>query len=276
MKKKDTHEIETNLLLEAILFCYGYDFRHWSRASLERRILHRVKSSGLASISEMIPKIIHDPDFFGLFLKDMSITVTEMFRDPHVFKKIRRQVCGQLKTYPRVNIWHAGCATGEEVYSMAILLEEEGLLKKTRIYATDFNNHSLEIAEKGIYPAEQMKLFTKNYLAAGGKASFADYYQAKFNAAKMKASLREKITFANHNLAQDHGFAQMHMILCRNVLIYFDRELQEKVLNLLKDSLIFRGYLILGEKESLEFSNVKESFEVYGRKEKIYRKKASV
>ncbi len=276
MKKKDTQEFEINQLLDAIYFRYGYDFRRYARASLERRILGRIKLSGLGSVSEMIPKIMHDADFFDLFLKDMSVTVTEMFRDPYVFKKIRQTVCTQLKTYSRVNIWHAGCATGEEVYSMAILLKEEDLLKKTRIYATDFNNYSLEIARKGIYPAERIKLFTKNYQDAGGKASFADYYQARFDSAKMKEFLKENITFANHNLMKDQVFAKMHLILCRNVLIYFDNVLQDKVLNLFNDSLIYRGYLIIGDKETLDFTAVKDFFEVHGKKERIYRKKTYV
>ncbi len=276
MKKIDTVEFEINQLLDAIFFHYGYDFKNYARASLERRINNRVTLSNLNNISEMIPKIMHDPDFFDLFLKDMSITVTEMFRDPHVFKEIRESVCPQLKTYSRINIWHAGCATGEEVYSLAILLEEEGLLRRTRIYATDFNNHSLEIAKKGIYSAEKIKQFTKNYIDSGGKASFADYYRAKYDSAKVKESLKGNITFANHNLTKDHVFAQMNLIICRNVLIYFNNELQNRTLNLFKDSLINRGYLILGDKETLNFTSVKDNFDECSKKERIYRKKNEI
>lgn len=276
MKKKDTQDFEINQLLDAIFFRYGYDFRNYARASMERRILNRVNLTGLNSVSEMIPRIMHDPDFFDLFLRDMSITVTEMFRDPYVFEKIRESVCVHLKTYPRINVWHAGCATGEEVYSMAILLEEEGLLKRTRIYATDFNNYSLKIAKKGIYPAEQINLFTKNYIAAGGKASFAEYYQVKYKFAKIKEFLKERITFANHNLIQDKVFAKMHLILCRNVLIYFDKELKDRVLNQFKDSLIHRGFFILGNKETIDFTNVENAFEKHSKKERIYRKKLTV
>jgi len=272
MKKSDIQEFEVNQLLETILFRYGYDFRNYARASLERRILERLHFSGLRSISEMIPKVMYEPEFFDQFIKDMSVTVTEMFRDPPVYMNIRKEICTQLRTYSRLNIWHAGCATGEEVYSMAILLEEEGLLKRSRIYATDYNEHSLEVAAKGIYPAEKIKLYTNNYLASGGKASFADYYQAKYGSAKMKESLKENITFANHNLVKDHFFAQMHLIMCRNVLIYFDRQLQDRVLSLFKESLIHRGFLVLGEKESLEFSQEKNSFEAYSKKERIYRR----
>ena len=276
MNKKETQDFEINQLLDAISFRYGYDFRNYARASMERRILNRVNLTELDSVSEMIPKIMHDPAFFDLFLRDLSITVTEMFRDPYVFKEIRESVCVHLETYPRINVWHVGCATGEEVYSMAILLEEEGLLKRTRIYATDFNNHSLKIAEKGIYPAERIKLFTKNYIAAGGKASFAEYYQAKYETAKIKEFLKERITFANHNLMQDKVFAEMHLILCRNVLIYFDKELQNRVLNLFNGSLIHRGFFILGNKETLNFTNVENSFEKHSKKERIYRKMLNV
>ncbi len=276
MNKKETQDFEINQLLDAIFFRYGYDFRNYARASMERRILNRVNLTELDSVSEMIPKIMHDPAFFDLFLRDMSITVTEMFRDPYVFKEIRESICVHLETYPRINVWHVGCATGEEVYSMAILLEEEGLLKRTRIYATDFNNHSLKIAEKGIYPAERIKLFTKNYIAAGGKASFAEYYQAKYETAKIKEFLKERITFANHNLMRDKVFAEMHLILCRNVLIYFDKELQNRVLNLFKGSLIHRGFFILGNKETLNFTNVENSFEKHSKKERIYRKMLNV
>jgi chemotaxis protein methyltransferase CheR len=276
MKKIDTATFEINELLDAIYFRYGYDFRNYARASLERRIKNRCTHSKLNNISEMIPKIMYDSDFFDLFLKDMSITVTEMFRDPHVFQQIRSKVIPQLKTYSRINIWHAGCATGEEVYSMAILLEEEGLLKRTRIYATDFNNHSLEIAKKGIYPADKMKLFTKNYIDSGGKASFADYYQANYNSAMIRKSLKDNITFANHNLMKDQVFAQMNLIVCRNVLIYFNNELQNRTLTLFKESLVNRGYLVLGDKETINFTNVKNDFEECCSKERIYRKKNEI
>ncbi len=276
MKKNETQNFEVTQLLDAIFFCYGYDFRNYARATLERKIKHRVQLLGLGSISDMIPKIMHDTDFFDIFLKDMSITVTAMFRDPHVFDTIRQSVCEQLRKYPRINIWHAGCATGEEVYSMAILLEEEELLGKTQIYATDFNNHSLEVAKKGIYPAAQITQFTKNYIAAGGKASFADYYQAKYNSAKIRESLKKKITFANHNLVKDSGFAEMHLVLCRNVLIYFDKKLQSRVLNLLKNTLIHRGFLVLGDKETLDFTGVIDAFTEHYKKGRIYRKKITV
>ena len=276
MQKKDSLEFEINHLLEAILYQYGYDFRHYARASLERRVLNRLHLADLQHVTELTSKILHDPEYFDLFLKDMSITVTEMFRDPSVFKAIRKSVCSRLRTYSRVNIWHAGCATGEEVYSMAIMLQEEGLLSRTQIYATDFNNHSLTIAKEGIYPAEKMQLFTENYQSAGGQASFADYYQAKYQFAKFKDSLKKHITFANHNLIKDQVFAQMHLVMCRNVLIYFDQQLQNQVLGLFQESLVHRGYLVLGDKETLEFSAVVKSFEPVDNNARIYRIKTDV
>jgi len=272
MKQNEIQNFEIEQLLEAILFRYGYDFRNYARASLERRVEERLALSSLECVSEMLPKILYDQEFFDLFLKDMSVTVTDMFRDPQVYLKIRETLFTHLRTYSRINIWHAGCATGEEVYSMAIMLEEEDLLKRTRIYATDYNNHSLEIAKKGIYPANKIKQYTSNYLSAGGKASFADYYQAKYESAKIKESLKRNITFANHNLVKDQVFAEMHLIMCRNVLIYFDRKLQDRVLSIFKESLIHRGFLVLGEKENLNFSCVKEAFETFAHKERVYRR----
>lgn len=276
MDKNELRDYEIQLLLEAINFRYGYDFRNYARASLERRIENRVNQSNLKSISQMIPLVLHDEDFFDLFLKDMSITVTEMFRDPQVFKTIRETVCPHLHTYPRINIWHAGCATGEEVYSMAILLKEEGLLEKTRIYATDYNNHSLKIAEKGIYPLDKIRSFTENYLKSGGKSSFTDYYRTNNESAKLNEALKENIVFANHNLIKDNQFAQMHFILCRNALIYFDRKLQNRVLELFRDSLIPRGFIVLGKKETLRFTSVEKEFEIFEPKEKIFRRKLNV
>lgn len=276
MDRKEIENFEINQLTEAINFRYGYNFQNYARASLRRRILHRMNDSHLESISEMIPRIIHDPDFFALFLKDMSVTVTEMFRDPQVYKKIKDTVFTYLKTYPRLNIWHAGCATGEEVYSMAILLKEADLQARTHIYATDYNHHSLEIARNGIYPAKKMRSFTENYLAAGGEASFGDYYNAKYKSAKMDESLAQNITFANHNLVNDGVFAQMHLIVCRNVLIYFNKTLQNRVLNLFQESLVPRGFLVLGDKEHIKFSNVQDSFEVWTEDERIFRKKNEI
>ncbi len=271
VKQVDLQHFEITQLLEAIYFRYGYDFRHYARASLERKVINRLRLAKLVNISAMTCKILYEPSFFNLFLKDMSVTVTEMFRDPYVFKKIRTSVCQHLKTYSRVNIWHVGCATGEEAYSMAILLDEEGLLPRTRIYATDYNNHSLELATRGNYKADKMPQYNENYLKSGGKSSLSHYYQQQGNIINFDDSLKKYITFANHNLMKDQVFAQMHLVFCRNVLIYFDATLQNSVLNLLKESLIHRGFLILGDKESLDFSQQREYFENYANKERIYR-----
>ena len=264
---------EIDELLEKIWQKYGYDFRNYARASLERRISYRLSTSGLKSISEMTFKIINDMDFFENFLNDMSITVTEMFRNPFVFKKIVNEVFPHLKTYHRINIWHAGCATGEEVYSLAILLEENQLLEKCQIYATDYNNKSLYICNEGIYPLEKMKEYSENYILSGGKKSFSDYYHANYESAIFKNSLKDNICFAHHNLMRDVSFAEMNIVICRNVMIYFDRKLQNQVLNLFNDSLINRGFLILGDKETLSFTEVESKYEEFAKKEKIYRKK---
>ncbi|WP_211235844.1 CheR family methyltransferase [Psychromonas aquimarina] len=273
MEDKQLQAFEIDCLLEAILLRYGYDFRNYARASLKRRIHNRLALSNLRHVSEMIPLILYDESFFSAFLGDMSITVTEMFRNPEVFKFIREQVTAKLRTYSRVNIWNVGCATGEEAYSMAIILEEEGLLDKTHIYATDYDNQALEAAKTGIYPVNVMQQYTENYLKAGGRRSFSDYYQARYESAKMKNSLRDKITFAHHNLMRDGSFAEMHLILCRNVLIYFDQTLQNSVLTLLRNSMVHRGYLVLGDKETLGFSAVENDFESVDDKRRIYRKK---
>lgn len=276
IKQLDVQNFEINQLLESIHFRYGYDFRNYARASLERKILNRVCLSKLQNISDMNRKILYDASFFNLFLKDMSVTVTQMFRDPYVFKKLEKTVFQQLKTYSRVNIWHVGCATGEEAYSMAILLHENDLLKRTRIYATDYNNHSLDIAKKGIYHQKKIAEYNQNYLNAGGKSKLSDYYSEQNNSVNFNQSLKEHITFANHNLMKDQVFAQMHLILCRNVLIYFNPTLQNRVLKLIKESLVYRGFLVLGDKESLEFNNEKESFASIARKERIYQHQNSL
>lgn len=276
MKNDEFDKIEINLLLDAIFHRYGYDFRNYAPQLVKNRIKHRLAISGLNYISEMIPKILYNDEFIDIILRDMSVTVTDMFRDPEVFKTIRQRVIPKLRNCPRINIWNAGCATGEEVYSMAIIMTEEGLEDKTHIYATDFNNQSLAKAEKGVFPLEKIQMFTKNYVAAAGKNSFANYYYAKYNSAKMKESLRKMIKFAHHNLITDGVFAEMHLILCRNVLIYFQQNLQDQVLNLLTNSLDSNGFLVLGDKGAIEFSDVEDKFEVFARNERIYRKKSDL
>ena len=265
---------EIDCLLEAIWRRYGYDFRHYSRASIKRRIRHHMGLSDCQHISEMIPKIFHDESFFESLLNDLSISVTQMFRDHVVFNNIRQQIFPKLKTYARINIWHAGCSTGEEAYTLAILLEEEGLLNRTQIYATDFNNASIDKASRGIYPLKSLQNCNELYLSCGGKHKISDYYHANYEAIKFKQSLVDHITFAHHNLTCDQVFAQMHLILCRNVLIYFDKTLQNHVLNLCRDSLVSQGFLVLGDKENLDFSSVREDFDNFSQPHRIYRKRA--
>ncbi len=272
MKTKDIDKIEMDLFLEAVVRRYGYDFRHYARSSLKRRLAHTLAQTHLNNISEMTSKVIHDENFFNQVLVYFSITVTEMFRDPGFYLAIREKVIPVLRTYPFIKIWHAGCATGEEAYSLAIVLKEEGFLKRTHIYATDFNTHSLGIAGEGIYSLENIKKYTDNYNKSGGRASFSDYYHSKYGSAKIADFLKEGITFSHHNLVTDGVFGEMHLILCRNVLIYFDRTLQDRALSLFRDSLCSRGFLCLGSKETLDFSNVHREFELVSRKEKIYRK----
>lgn len=269
----ENQNIEIQLILEAIFLKYGYDFRNYGKAHVKRRILRRRSIAEMTSLSEMQHRILYDKDFFETLLLDLSITVTEMFRDPSFFKALRKEVIPILKTYPFIKIWHAGCATGEEVYSMAILLKEEGLYERAQIYATDFNEVVLQKAKEGIYPIDRLKDYTLNYQKAGGLESFADYYTAKYESAIIDSSLKKIIVFTDHNLATDGVFGEMNLINCRNVLIYFNKELQNRVLGLFYDSLCRNGFLCLGRKESLKFSEYADKFELVVPAEKIYRKK---
>jgi chemotaxis protein methyltransferase CheR len=272
MHKRDLEELETSLLLEAIYRRYGHDFRQYARASVKRRVLRILERALVEKVSDLIPKILHDELFFEEIIGEFSITVTEMFRDPGYYLSIRKNVVPYLKTYPYVRVWHAGCATGEEVYSTAIILEEEGFYDRVTLFATDFNAVALRRAEEGIYPLEKMQTYTANYQAAGGRSSFADYYLAWYDSAIMDSSLKRNVTFADHNLVTDGVFSEMHFISCRNVLIYFNRELQNRVLSLFCDSLVHGGMLALGSKESLRFTNVEDKFEAVDGKWKIFRK----
>jgi len=269
----NNESIEIQLFLEAIYLKYGYDFRNYSKASIKRRIEQRLGRSNLPNISTMQHKILYDKKFFETMFLDLSINVTEMFRDPLFYKALRKTVLPILKTYPYIKIWHAGCSTGEEVYSMAILLKEEGLLDKALLYATDVNEKVLKKAKEGIYPLDKIKDFTTNYQMSGGKTSFADYYVAKYDAAIMDKSLKENVVFSQHNLVTDGVFGEMHLIICRNVLIYFNKELQNSVISLFNESLIRKGLLCLGSKESLRFSNHVDNFSELVAKQKIYQKK---
>lgn len=268
--------IEIKLFLEAIFQKYGYDFRNYSLAHIKRRILHRLSISQLESISIMQDRVLRDPDFLQQILLDFSINVTEMFRDPDFYQAIRNDVVPILKTYPFIKIWHAGCATGEEVYSMAILLQEEELLGRTQIYATDFNQRVLKQAKEGIYSVGTINEYNKNYLRAGGKRNLSDYYTAQYDRVIMNKDLSENVLFAHHNLVTDHVFSEVHLVVCRNVLIYFERVLQNRVVGLFKDSLLSGGILCLGSKESLQFNEHVSLFSPLVAKEKIYRKNYTI
>ncbi|MDP2724101.1 MAG: protein-glutamate O-methyltransferase CheR [Bacteroidales bacterium] len=268
-----TINIEIDLILDAIFQKYGYDFRNYSRAHVKRRLLHRLSSSHFKSISQMQHEVLHDPMFFQEILKDLSINVTEMFRDPKFYLALRQEVIPLLKTYPFIKVWHAGCSTGEEVYSFAIVLKEEGLYDRVQIYATDFNRNVLETAKKGIYPINRIKEFTANYQQAGGKQSFSDYYMADYNSVIFDQSLKKNIVFAEHNLVTDSVFAEVNIIICRNVLIYFNRDLQNKVFSLFTESLINGGFLCLGSKETIQFSNNAPQYDILNPHEKLYKKR---
>jgi chemotaxis protein methyltransferase CheR len=269
----ENQEIEIRLLVEAIYQKYGYDFRNYSHAHVKRRILNRFNQSGFRTMSEMIHEALYSNKFVDQILMDLSITVTEMFRDPHFYKALREEVIPVLKTHPFIKIWHAGCSSGEEVYSMAIMLKEEGLYGKTQIYATDFNPMIIKQAKEGIYPIGRMKEFTLNYQKSGGKRAFSDYYTTNSESAKLMDALKKNIVFATHNLVTDSVFAEVNLVICRNVLIYFDRFLQSKVIKLFDDSLPEGGILCLGSKESLQFSDHYGQFEPLVQREKIYIKK---
>ena len=268
----ENEKIEFDLILEAIYQKYGYDFRNYAKASLRRRLRYRLSQSNLKTISEMQHKLLNDKEFFDTLLLDLTINVTEMFRDPSFFKALREIVISELKKQPFIKVWHAGCSSGEEIYSTAILLKENGMYESSLIYATDTNEMVLDKAKSGIFPIEKMKDFTVNYRKAGGIASFADYYTARYDNAIMDNSLKKNIVFSNHNLVTDSVFGEMDLIMCRNVLIYFNRELQDRVFRLFMDSLRPGGFLCLGSKETVRFSSFSENFENVIEKERVYRR----
>ena len=271
-ESEDLEEIEIDLLLEAIVRRYGYDFRDYARASLRRKVRALAKRLGVARLSELIPCLLHDQALFATMVGAFATPVTEMFRDPPFFKFLREAVVPYLLTYPFVRIWLAGCATGEEAYSLAILLQEEGLLERSTLFATDFVDASLNQAREGIYPLRAMKTNIMNYQQAGGTQLFSDYYHADYDSVIMDSTLKENITFANHNLVTDGIFGEMHLILCRNVLIYFNHPLQERVLNLFHQSLLHGGFLALGSKESLRHHDLTEKFLELEPRWKVYRR----
>ena len=270
--KPDLERIEIELLLEGIFRHYGFDFRSYAYASIRRRLWKRIEEEGLSSVSALQEKVLHDSAMMEKLLLDLSINVTAMFRDPNFYVTFREHVVPLLRTYPFIRIWHAGCSTGEEVYSMAILLREEGLYDRARIYATDINEVVLQRAKAGIFPLERMQEYTDNYIKAGGKRSFSEYYTAKYGGALFDQSLTKNVVFAQHNLVTDRSFSEFNVILCRNVLIYFDKALQSKVHSLFYDSLAMFGVLVLGSKETLRFMAHEECYQQIAPPEKIFRK----
>ena len=270
----DLEQLELRLLLEAINHQYGYDFRGYARSSLRRRIWRRVTEEGLVTISGLQERILHDPDAMERLLVDLSINVTSMFRDPTFYVALREKVVPLLRTYPFIRIWNAGCSTGEETLSLAILLREEGLGERARIYATDINEVVLKQAREGRFPLDRMQDYTRDYQRAGGKAAFSDYYKAFGETARFDPTLAESVVFAQHNLVSDTRFNEFHLIVCRNVMIYFDRELQDRVHGLFYESLARRGVLALGHKESIRFTSHADDYEELDPAEKIYRRAA--
>jgi chemotaxis protein methyltransferase CheR len=265
-------DIELRMLIEAVYLQYNYDFRDYTGASQKRRVLHALREMGCDSISALQAKVMHDPAAFSQLLQYLTIPVTEMFRDPGFYAALREHVLPFLKTYPSLKVWVAGCSTGQEVVSMAIMLREEGLLERSIIYATDINPQSLETARRGVFPLDQMQLYTENYQAAGGKRAFSDYYTAAYGGALFDKSLVDNVTFADHSLSTDSVFSETHLISCRNVMIYFNKRLQNRVYGLFHESLCHRGFLALGSKESLEFSEYAGQFDPLVKRERIYRK----
>lgn len=264
-----------NELLESLLVTihglYGYDFTQYSRASLQRRINAFYTKAKISSYEELLNKV-SDPQYFSYFIEEITVNVTEMFRDHAFYKTLRTQVLPILATHPFIRIWHAGCSTGEEVYSMAIMLKEAGILHKSILYATDINQAVLEKAKNGIFPISMMKQYSENYIASGGITDFSMYYRANYNLAIFEESLKKRMVFSAHNLVTDGSFNEFQLILCRNVLIYFDKDLQNKVLQLFDKSLENLGFLALGNKESLRFSSLAFKYKLVDNKEKVWRK----
>jgi chemotaxis protein methyltransferase CheR len=264
--------VEIDLLLEGVYRRYGFDFREYAPASLKRRLWRRIHAEALHSVSGLQEKVLHDPACMERLLLDLSINVTSMFRDPSFYVAFRQKVAPLLRTYPFTRIWVAGCSTGEEVYSLAILLEEEELYERTRIYATDINQAVIDRARAGVFPLDKMRAYTENYLRAGGKHAFSEYYVAAYEGAQFAPSLVENVVFAQHNLVSDRSFNEFNVIVCRNVMIYFDRSLQDRVHRLFHESLAPLGVLALGRKESIAFSPHAEAFEELDAQEKVYRR----
>jgi chemotaxis protein methyltransferase CheR len=269
-----TEDIEIRLLLEALYGRYHYDFRNYAMASIKRRLKQARQQMGFASFSALQESLLHDPAMLPRILGYLTVQVSEMFRDPSYFRAIREKVVPHLRTYPSLKVWIAGCSGGEELYSLVILFREEGLEERTLFYATDINQDALRTAEEGIFGLDRMRLFTENHRESGGRSSLSDYYQAAYGRVSFEKSLRQNVVFSDHSLVTDAVFAEMHLISCRNVLIYFDRIFQDRALGLFNDSLARKGFLGLGAKESLRFSKYAGAFSDFVREEKIYQRRS--
>ena len=265
-------EVEIDLLLEAVYRIRGFDFRDYARASVRRRIQNRLIGERVDTITRLLDKILHDGSCMDRFVLGLSVNVSAMFRDPGFFRALREQVFPLLRASPYIRIWQAGCSTGEEIYSLAILLTEEGLIDRCRIYATDINERVLEKACEGIYPLQRMQNYTQNYIQAGGTRSFSEYYTAAYDNAIFRPALREQVVFATHNLVSDGPFNEFHLILCRNVMIYFNRRLQDRVHRLLHDSLSNLGVLGLGAKETLSLTPLENCYAALNAPHRLYRR----
>ncbi len=267
-------DLEIELLLEALYRQYHYDFRRYARASLTRRIEQALIHFQCSSVSMLQGRALHEPEIVPRLVQLLTVQVSDMFRDPGYYRALRAQVMPTLATYPSLKIWIAGCSAGEEAYSLAIMLAEEGLLERSLLYATDINTDSLRKAEAGVYDLGRMRQFTENHRLAGGGSSLSDWYHARGDGAVMAPQLRRHITFSDHSLATDQVFSEMQFVSCRNVLIYFDRELQSRALGLFREALCMRGFLALGSQESLRFSDHAEAFGELDREHRLYRKVA--
>lgn len=274
MNEAELFDLELKLLLEAIYQRYHYDFRQYAMSSLRRRVRHAMARFDCTRVAELQHRLLHEPELFAQAMQFFTVQVSEMFRDPDYFGVLREQVIPVLRTYPSVKLWVAGCSTGEEVWSLAILLREEGLLERTILYATDINPDALSAAEAGIFDLDRMALFSRNYIQAGGKGSLSDYYTTAYNGAAFDRTLRRGIVFADHSLATDTVFSEVHLVSCRNVLIYFNRALQDRAIGLFHEALVHRGFLGLGSKESLQFGAHANAFEICAREQRLYRKAA--
>jgi chemotaxis protein methyltransferase CheR len=272
MIEREVNDEEIDILLQDVLEKYGYDFTDYSRASLKRRINRLYLLDQFPGFTEFRYRVSTDGEYFRRFVEEITVNVTDMFRDPFFYKELRETVIPVIATNPLIRIWHAGCSTGEEVYSIAILLEEAGLLDKSLMYATDINPGVLEKIRKGIFPLRHLKQYSENYILSGGKNDFSKYYTAKYEWAKFDEKLSRKMIVSTHNLVCDGSFNEFQLILCRNVLIYFDRKLQDKALRLFDESLDMLGFLALGAKENLKFSSIARNYRQLENKEKIWRK----